>query len=48
MKTAVHQFISQHFTCFASKTLSKSFCLQIICIHVCWSYCFSWHFVTQS
>jgi len=27
MKTAVHQFISQHFTCFVSKTLSKSFCL---------------------
>jgi len=32
--------------CFVSKTLS--FCLQIICIHVCWSYCFLWHLVTQS
>jgi len=24
--------------CFVSKT--SSFCLQITCIHVCWSYCF--------
>ena len=26
---------------FVSKRLS--FCLQITCIHVCWSYCFLWH-----
>jgi len=31
--------------CFVSKTLS--FCLHITCIHVCWSYCFLWHLVTQ-
>jgi len=32
--------------CFISKTLS--FSLQTTCIHVCWSYCFPWHLVTQS
>ena len=32
--------------CFVSKMLS--FCLQITCIHVCWSYCFLCHLVTQS
>ena len=32
--------------CIVSKTLS--FCLQITCIHVCWSYCFLRHLVTQS
>ena len=32
--------------CFVSKTLS--FCLQVTSIHVCWSYCFLWHLVTQS
>jgi len=32
--------------CFVSKSLS--FCLQISCKHVCWSYCFLWHLVTQS
>ena len=32
--------------CFVSKTLSL--CLQITCTHICWSYWFLWHLVTQS
>ena len=37
-------FLLAFHLCFVSKTLS--FCLQITCIHVCWSYCFLWHLVT--
>jgi len=39
-------YLLAFYLCFVSKTLS--FCLQISCIHVCWSYCFLWHLVTQS
>jgi len=39
-------YLLAFYLCFVSKT--RSFCLQITCIHVCWLSCFLWHLVTES